>query len=52
MCSGQRADDIGKIIEVIDDLAEQTNLLALKCRRRSGTRRRTWIGFAVGPPTR
>jgi len=26
---GQRADDIGKIIEVIDDLAEQTNLLAL-----------------------
>ena len=24
---GQRADDIGKIIEVIDDLAEQTNLL-------------------------
>ena len=27
---GQRADDIGKIIEVIDDLAEQTNLLALE----------------------
>src|SRR6266496_1885071 len=26
---GQRADDIGKIIGVIDDLAEQTNLLAL-----------------------
>src|SRR5205085_2143722 len=26
---GGRADDIGKIIEVIDDLAEQTNLLAL-----------------------
>jgi len=26
---GRRADDIGKIIEVIDDLAEQTNLLAL-----------------------
>src|SRR5215467_6744462 len=26
---GHRADDIGKIIEVIDDLAEQTNLLAL-----------------------
>ena len=25
----KRADDIGKIIEVIDDLAEQTNLLAL-----------------------
>jgi len=27
--SRHRADDIGKIIEVIDDLAEQTNLLAL-----------------------
>jgi len=26
---GHRADDIGRIIEVIDDLAEQTNLLAL-----------------------
>ena len=26
---GRRANDIGKIIEVIDDLAEQTNLLAL-----------------------
>jgi len=26
---GRRADEIGKIIEVIDDLAEQTNLLAL-----------------------
>ncbi len=26
---GQRADDIGKIIEVIDDLAEQTNLLVV-----------------------
>ncbi|MBI1741246.1 MAG: HAMP domain-containing protein, partial [Candidatus Koribacter versatilis] len=26
---GSRADNIGKIIEVIDDLAEQTNLLAL-----------------------
>src|SRR5437660_10760987 len=26
---GERADDIGTIIEVIDDLAEETNLLAL-----------------------
>jgi len=38
---GQRADDIGKIIEVIDDLAEQTNLLALT-QHRSGARRRAW----------
>ncbi len=40
---GQRADDIGKIIEVIDDLAEQTNLLALNAaidrRRRAGRTR-------------
>ena len=26
---GSRAQDSGKIVEVIDDIAEQTNLLAL-----------------------
>ena len=45
---GQRADDIGKIIEVIDDLAEQTNLLALERGHRSGPRRRAWPGLRRG----
>jgi len=44
---GHRADDIGKIIEVIDDLAEQTNLLALNAAIEAARGRRTWPRFAV-----
>jgi len=44
---GQRADDIGKIIEVIDDLAEQTNLLALNAAIEAA-RRRTRLGLRGG----
>jgi len=45
---GHRADDIGKIIEVIDDLAEQTNLLALNRRHRGRfAPASTGLGFAV-----
>jgi len=45
---GRRADEIGKIIEVIDDLAEQTNLLALQCRDRGCPGRRTWTWLRGG----
>jgi methyl-accepting chemotaxis protein len=44
---GQRADDIGKIIEVIDDLAEQTNLLALNAAIEAGRAGEHGLGFAV-----
>jgi methyl-accepting chemotaxis protein len=44
-CLGHRADDIGRIIEVIDDLAEQTNLLALNAIE--AARWRTRPGFAA-----
>jgi methyl-accepting chemotaxis protein len=44
---GQRADSIGTIIEVIDDLAEQTNLLALNAAIEAARAGERGLGFAV-----
>src|SRR5205814_4297363 len=44
---GQRADDIGKIIELIDDLVEQTNLLALNAAIEAARAGEHGLGFAV-----
>jgi methyl-accepting chemotaxis protein len=44
---GRRADDIGKIIGVIDDLSDQTNLLALNAAIEAARAGEHGLGFAV-----
>ncbi len=47
MALGSRAEDIGKIVDVIDGIAEQTNLLALNAAIEAARAGEQGLGFAV-----